>query len=330
MKPQQYFMKFDNNIKFGSPEHYFHFMWGYLLPGVHQIFNIEEKIRNSSVTKNRYIFKSCGPVMNNVLDEFLQFHNINYEISKIKGVDKNKISKIFVPRWDVWLIDLKNWKNFKSWTRAGNINLNLRGLENIMAGIRESIFPRKFLAAIHQIRQEVFSKINYCSNEIHKKYNEKYLLIKRSPQPDYYKRGGKAEKPTYGSARRQLIGIEHAAEKLKKNDIPVEIFQPGKHSLVDQIQAFKACEGVIGIIGAELSNLIWMEPEKRLIILTPLPATIHSPVFPTLARLMGHYCCEIVPSYRSRNIEIDDELLIRTISEKVLLPPDTDHEICYI
>jgi len=67
------------------------------------------------------------------------------------------------------------------------------------------------------------------------------------------------------------MGIDEAANELQKNNIPVEVFQPGDHSLEDQILAFKACDGVIGIMGAEFSNLIWMEPNKKVVIFTPKP-----------------------------------------------------------
>ena len=330
MKPNQYFMKFDNCIKFGSPEHYFHFMWGYLLPAVNQIIKIEENYNNFSETRNRYIFRSCGPVMDIVLNEFLQLHNINYAITKQGFEDKISNSKIFVPRWDLWLIDLKNHHNFRSLMQCGKINLNLRCLVNLFAGINASIFPKQLVASIHRIRKEVYSKLNFESNELFKKFLGKYLLIKRSPQPEYYNKGGKAEIPTYGSNRRKLIRIAAVAEELKKNNIPVEIFQPGKHSLEDQIQAFKACEGAIGIIGAEFSNLIWMESNKKVFILTPMPVKNLPLVFPTLAKLLGHYCCEIVPRNNSMNIEFNDEIIIIPATGNMKKSQQRPSQICYI
>jgi len=307
-------MEFDNNIQFGSREHYFHFMWGYLLPAVNLIINDEESKLSVSATRNKYFFRSCGPIMDILLNEFLLFHNINYEIINRDSVNLFDCSRIFVPRWDVWLINLKKHKNIRSLARHGKITPNVRGFRNLMIGINVSLFPRQFLSSISRLRNRVYSKIDFDSSAIFNKFLGKYLLIKRSSQPDYYKRGGNAEIPTYGSNRRKLMGIDEAANELQKNNIPVEVFQPGDHSLEDQILAFKACDGVIGIMGAEFSNLIWMEPNKKVVIFTPKPILDTPPVFKTLAKFMGQIYFEIIPSHHCDNVEIDSEIVIRALS----------------
>lgn len=89
---------------------------------------------------------------------------------------------------------------------------------------------------------------------------DKFLILRRSPQPAFYEPGGKAERPGYGTARRSLIGLNESVQSLQSRNLPISLFEPGSVSLAEQIQAFRCCKGICGIYGAEFANVIWMQP----------------------------------------------------------------------
>lgn len=295
----KYYLKFDNSIGYGSPEHFFHFMWGYLLPALNEILNIESHNYLKRVSKVFFV-RSCGPVMNELLDEMFSLYNCNFEIFEQNDLDAaNNFATIMVPRWDIWLRTLAEIKDFQSRSKYRKINLTNISIETILRLLKNRknrIFKWRFLASIQNVKRNTNYNIhNSLSASKINRARESYLIIKRSQQPTYYKTNGKAEVPTYGTARRALVGIEDALRDLRNNGISAEIFEPGKHSLAEQVMKFGNCRGIIGIRGAEFANLIWMKRRSKVIMIRPLNMTTPL-VQEQLAVLMGLKYTEITTS----------------------------------
>ena len=289
-----YYLKFKHTKLSGSPEHFFHLMWGYLLPALYEIIRLNSKIQVPNAEK-KFIFMSCGPIMNETLKEILFLFNYNYEIVDKKIItEKDYFSKIIVPRWDIWIRDiaiLETDRMRPTYLKPGLNNL-LR--INPILLLNRSKFKAEFLTKILEIRSLIIDKINDSSSEITtNSIADKYLILKRSPQPKYYNAGGGAEIPTYGTKRRELTGIEDTTEILLSKNIPVQIYEPGKHTLSEQIIVFQNCKGVIGIKGAEFANLMWMKPNSKVIIIWPTNMKSH-PFQEALSKILGLKYHEII------------------------------------
>src|SRR5262245_48521827 len=58
----RYFMAFDERRGTRVQEHFFHFMWGYLLPAASAIIDMQAGASTDRV-RDEFVFSSCGPVM---------------------------------------------------------------------------------------------------------------------------------------------------------------------------------------------------------------------------------------------------------------------------
>ncbi len=243
-----YYLSFNSQIRFGSVEHFYHFLWGYLLPGMSQILEIRGNCQ--PVSKVRFLFHTCGPVMDKLLHEIACLFDLDYQLVGREYNDA-AATKILVPRWDIDLAklalaptvnqnpSLEHWRAATAARLAGNIN-------SVKAALMAKV------AAVH-------------TSDTVRRLAGKFLVLKRSAQPAYYARGGMAEIPGYGTARRSLVGLEEAVQSLQKQNLPVELFEPGSVSLTEQIQAFSNCKGISGIYGAEFGNVVWMPPRAPVI-----------------------------------------------------------------
>jgi len=283
------YLKFDNSVRWGSPDHFFHFMWGYLLPALNEIVNIQSDTYSKRVA-NKFFFRSCGPVMDRLINEMGSLYDCNFEIKETNVLNaEDHLTKIVVPRWDIWLTNysvIKHIRFISTYLKLSS--LNKMSLGNLLLPILKPYqFRSDFLASIRQVKTNTINKLD---NSFHpskiNSYIESYLILKRSTQPEYYEKRGPAEVPTYGTARRELIGIEDAAEILRNKNISVKIFEPGKHSLSEQIKAFQNCKGIVGIRGAEFANLIWMKPESKVILIQPFNMR-PPPIQKSLAKFLG-------------------------------------------
>jgi hypothetical protein len=61
-------LNYDASVPFGSCEHYYHFLWGYLLPAFHEMIAIESNAEALD-SKRRYLLRSCGPLMDPITRE---------------------------------------------------------------------------------------------------------------------------------------------------------------------------------------------------------------------------------------------------------------------
>ena len=69
-------LHFDNRMDNGSPEHFFHFMWGYLLPAAHETL---ERL-SAGARREKFVFTSCGPKMDRLIAEVAHCLGIRFAI----------------------------------------------------------------------------------------------------------------------------------------------------------------------------------------------------------------------------------------------------------
>jgi hypothetical protein len=280
------YLKFDTSVPYGSVEHYYHFLLGYLLPCVHTISGLGQARRGVGQRECRWHVRSCGPLMDRILEEALGSLGVWYEVASAEDLDARvTLETVTVPRFDWWIAGIR-W-------RAARHRSDARCGQMLGAATR--------CAAL--LRGNGSSRIR----------DGAYLLIRRSEQPEYYRRGGPAEIAGYGTGRRSLPGIEEAAEFLARRGIEVEVFEPGQHSLATQIDAFRRCRGVIAMRGAELANMVWLSPGSRIFMFHPPMGAIRAPQS-VIAALMGLDLVDMpVPAQHHR---IDPILLERTLRDR--------------
>ena len=220
----------DERIQYGSREHYWHFIFGYFLPLVDQLLNSELVVPHSITISD------CGPIMNKILKNMSTSLGIKVFFSKglvVKSNEQIKISKekIILERYDLLLLN----PNFHEYIYSKFINIK-KGLERYKSSLECCSYK--------------------CDN---KKLKTSFLVIKRSPEPDYYKDSGSAEIKGYGEGRRVFSGLDEGVEYLNSIGIQSLIYSPGSHTLFCQMRYFSECKGIIGIRGAEFANLVWMK-----------------------------------------------------------------------
>lgn len=236
-KKLNYYLKFyDDRIR-GKNEHYFHFLWGYLLPSIDFIR------KQDNLSQRTFYFMSCGPIMDQKLEELLNVLNFNYCIDIEPSAKNCKV--VWIERWD---------RRFKIQVSFGY------SIEKLI----------KYIPIIIQLRRDkkdIIQTIDFVikcltprlEKESLIEFKNKYIILERSEEPGFYKKeSGTSKIKGYGKSRRMLLGIEEAIEELA-NKIPITKFEPGKYTLMDQIAVFQNAKGVIGIRGAEFANIAWMQ-----------------------------------------------------------------------
>ncbi|NQV01204.1 MAG: glycosyltransferase family 61 protein [Bacteroidia bacterium] len=227
---------FQKDQALGSTEHFWHFIFGYLLPLTDLLIDLDFIRKDGAYMPCRKIYvPTCGPLMDKILDEVLPHLYSNYEIVTQEKIRQNssQCETIMVPRWD---------------------NKEFIGIEH------------RLLYVVSRIKELLSS--GTCCKEA-SKHNDKILLLKRSPQPEFYAKNGPAEIKSYGTTRRSLLNLEESSEKLKRRRFPVSIYEPGAHNLYCQIITFQNACGIIGIAGAEFTNLIWVPQGIPVIVIRP-------------------------------------------------------------
>ena len=257
-------LNYDSSVPFGSCEHYYHFLWGYLLPAVHEMIAIESNA-DALDSKRRYLLRSCGPLMDPITREAFSLFKCDHEIVRATQLKELESSKeVLVPRWDVRLLALTGETGLRQFVRDPHI------AEHYLHRTELCRFKEDLSMSMNCVRSEVLRKLkDLDSVDSLNSGRGSFLILRRSPQPKYYEIGGPAEIPTYGTARRSLSGIQECIESLDASGINAQAFEPGSQSLVEQITTFQNCRGVIGVIGAEFANIIWMEPKAKVIFIRP-------------------------------------------------------------
>ncbi len=280
------YLKFDTSVPHGSVEHYYHFLLGYLLPCVHTISGLGHTRQGVGQQERIWHVRSCGPLMDRVMEEALGSLGVRYEVASAADLDARvALETVTMPRFDRWLAGIR-------WRAAQHRS--------------DATFGRMLDAATR------CAALLQGNDPSHIR-DGAYLLIRRSEQPEYYRRGGPAEIAEYGTGRRSLLGIDEAAEFLTARGIDVQVFEPGRHSLAMQIDAFRRCRGVIAMRGAELANMVWLRPGAQIFMFHPPMRSSQAPQS-AIAALLGLHLVDMpVPAQHHR---IDPAQLERTLRDR--------------
>lgn len=253
-------LSFDNRTAYGSKEHFFHFLWGYLLPAVYQI-KAQEKQR---VNQQLYCFETCGPVMDCLSQEVINQLALPAEIAH--SSHSGKFSKLItVPRWDLYLLrDLILGIEPDSSSRIANFQKSIYLTEILSA----ADFTVNFLKQIQQIRSLFLDQIDDDPSSDISNRTAPILVLQRSAMPHFYTQKGGAEISGYGLSRRALVGIGEFVKTFGSNK-NIQAYEPGKSTFFEQISRLYASRGIIGIKGAEFANLLWLRPGSKVILIRP-------------------------------------------------------------
>ncbi len=242
-------LRFDTRPPFGSRQHYFHFMWGYLMPALNRTL-VEPK------PGCVYELDSCGPVMDERIREVVDWLGAPFRIraSGQDGGDLQPDAGECVPRWDFWLRGRSHLR-IQSQIRLHRLGL----VRPVLAGI-ERVAAHLVARALARRRDSLESTVD-----------SGWLLLRRSEEHEFYRAGGSAEKPGYGTARRGIANLEELAAALERAGVPIRIYEPGRDPLARQVETFHRAAGIVAIRGAELANVAWMRPGSGVVMLrTPV------------------------------------------------------------
>lgn len=222
----------------GSVEHYWHFLLGYALPLCHTLIVKKEdslKKDHCHIGNDSLIgVRDCGPIMNLVLHEILISLNIDFFFVTKDELNGFQGNVTFLPRWDYYLgADL----------------------------------PVKEIRRAERFLLKHLKGCKYCGSSDQK--SKKILILKRVAEPEYYRKGGPSEIPSFGTSRRSLKNCDRVAAQMRALGMNASTYTPGEHSLGCQIRTFKMASVVVGIRGAEFVNLIWASPFSLAVVVNP-------------------------------------------------------------
>lgn len=289
---RRYFLDFTHGRGRGVHEHFFHFMWGYLMPAASAILDVHSA-RPPGEFCDEFIFISCGPVMDARTDEMARLFGVTPTIVEDeREARRSNTIRVALPRWDSFFCDDAQYARL-GWGGAFVMAVRQTARERTLPAVVWS--HRQLRRKIRRVRAAMLERVGVRpGGERRDGEDRRYYILKRSEEPAYYNAdSGAAQEPTYGTSRRSLQGIERAADALTAGSCTVGVFEPGAHSLADQIRMFNGCQGVIALRGAELANVVWLEPTSRVVIISAGTFVLTTPPAWALARLLGIDCVQI-------------------------------------
>lgn len=136
--------------EYGSKEHFFHFFWGYVLPGMHVAITTTEREPGAY----SLVLEDCGPVMNTVSKDM--FSLITNDIT-FKKAEEFSASPTHVPRWDIMInfdsVLFEDEHSFRGSTKVYRENEFLKSVLN------EQGFLQKFQNELRLVRTWVLGRV---------------------------------------------------------------------------------------------------------------------------------------------------------------------------
>lgn len=222
----------------GARDHFFHFLIGYLLPSLDRALGSADR---------DVCFEDCGPVMGATLADACKLMNLNL----VPQERSAGFVRVVPSRWDNWLFRLD--------------------------GSRP---PESLVEAFHRATDRVRTAVLHNAAPVAPVGIEegRYILVlKRSPTHAYYRVGGPASFPGYGSERRHLENEDEIAQLVERAGCPAKLVDMGAFSFAEQVALFRDARAVIGARGAEFAHLFWMKPDAHAFMFaTPIPKPNHA------------------------------------------------------
>ena len=266
----------------GSAHHYWHFLFGYFLPLMRRLTPAHPRPRRARLY-------DCGPLMNRILIEALARLDIRPEfdaglISEAAEPATNPAGAATVmDRWDLWLKHGDGALAQKPLTEAAEFAAGLL-----------SAWP--------------------CCNP--RNARDSVLIIRRSPEPSFYKPGGGAVIERYGAGRRSFEHVDEGADELNARGVRSIVYEPGLHNLACQINHFSRCGAVVGVRGAEFANILWAPRSARIIMFMSSSIPNDRPPPRILAALLGQPFFDI-PHEGAASPTLDVEKVMQILSGQV-------------
>lgn len=247
------FLDYDDSVDYGSPQHFFHLMWGYLLPALHHLMTLP------GGPPPRVRFLSSGPTMDPVVEEACRLLGVEAVLVESRSDNGPQATAL---RWETMLLR-EGATRGSSVCRARLSRRQPTGPLTLSPGAWARL--RDDVAAVRaRLIAEAMS-----AGPPDPALAGRILVLKRSAMPAFYAPVGAAETKGYGVGRRALVGIDEAVDVLSQHGVPAAAFEPGAVGLAAQIRAFHSAAGVVGVRGAEWANLLWLRPGRRAFVLTP-------------------------------------------------------------
>ena len=274
-------------------EHYFHFLHGYLLPGLsHALARGRQSVR----------FEYCGPLMQPRIAEACALLSLDLAPPLPADVPREGRRRK-VPRWDKLLL------------RYGAPPQPPCVLQGYRAGSRR--VRRALLDAARRATLASGSLARWRETDV--------LVFERSPEHPYYQSPKTAGFEGYGRSRRHLKNSRDIADALCAGGLRAEALDLGALSLADQIMACHHAKAVFGVRGAEFANLFWMRPASAAVMLaTPIDRENHGSR--SLAAIYGvHF---LSPPVDTQAVEFDPAQAVALI-RAAMQPPagNEDHPV---
>lgn len=238
-------LSYDASLHFGAKDHFFHFLHGYLIPGLSMALDGEY----GSVS-----FEDCGPLMNPKIAEACQLAGLELAATT-SGHGHSSSGAYLVPRWD-------------------NLLFRPDGSHQTPAEIQ---FFREKAERLRLLLLERAEETCRQRGTLKRWQNTEVLVLKRSPEHPYYAATGNARFPKYGSGRRSLINSAQIADYLLAAGYSATEVDMGTLPLWEQIMAFRNASAAVGARGAEFAHLFWMKPDSAAVMFaTPLKEENHA------------------------------------------------------
>lgn len=252
----------------GDLGNYWHYMLGYFLPLVIWLTNNKKRYQG-----NILVIDSCNPLMDAHITDFLNFCEISFEFKNLTpktleykiqyGKSKLRLISNLLQVLERKLLG-KNafifiYHNF----RRRNGAVKMPRWDEYLQQYEE--LPPTFKKNFRRMKKQLFDFAGVNST-----IQKKSILVIQRSSPNHVssiKEGNKARWfEGYGTQRRRLLGVESAVCEMKKSGLPPKIFEPGIHSLREQILTFSTCSIMIGIRGAEFINMLWAPQNSSIIM----------------------------------------------------------------
>lgn len=242
---QQLQLLYDARPPFGAKDHFFHFLHGYLIPGLS--LSLAREFRSVG-------FEDCGPLMNPKIAEGCHLAGLDL-VAPGSCHDRASSETCLVPRWDNLLFRLDGSHQTRE---------EIRSFRDLTERIR-----LLFLDRAEEACRRGGTLEGWQCTEI--------LVLKRSPDHPYYAPAGASRFPKYGSGRRELLNSAQITEHLAAAGHKAREVDMGALPLWDQIMAFNNASAVVGARGAEFAHLFWMQPGTSAVMLaTPVKQENHA------------------------------------------------------
>ena len=235
----------------GSPEHYHHFLLGFLVPLVYHLSTDWKRERF-----DRLLVRSCGP-----LDRLLQ----ELGESRIEIVEKNRHHDMTA--------DSGQHRTRSADTPSADDPKKfviIHGCDHPAAydGAKFRVVRNRFLSM-----EPIRSAVRALDERWPRDVGPRILLIERGPSLAYYL-SSDAERKKSGAERRSIANHEDLYRALQL-DFPACLnVRTETLTLAEQIALFSLADIIIAQHGAALANLIWARPTATVV-----------EIFPTTARL---------------------------------------------